>query len=121
MDHPDTVGGIPVVWFESAAMLWGWLEERGTRRDDPGVWVRLPRSGDPRPSVTFHELLEAGIAFGWSESARRAFDRGSYLQRFSPRRIVGTRSARNLAIAGQLEADGRMRPAGRAALGRADT
>jgi hypothetical protein len=79
--------------------------------------VRLARAGDVRRSITFHDLLEAGIAFGWSESTRRRFDAWSYLQRFSPRRATGTRSARNLAIARRLEEEGRMRPAGRAALG----
>lgn len=70
------------------------------------------------PSITFHDLLEAGIAFGWSESTRRANDRTSYLQKFTPRRTRGSASARNLAIADRLEAEGRMSPAGRAALGR---
>lgn len=71
------------------------------------------------PSITSHDLLEAGIAFGWSASTRRANDRTSYLQKSSPRRrTTGTTSARNLAIGDRLEAEGRMSPAGRAALGR---
>lgn len=114
---PGPVEGIPVVWFETPAALWAWLEGRSGLADDPGVWVRLTKARDPRPCITFHELLEAGIAFGWSESTRRRFDAGSYLQRFSPRRATGTSSPRNLAIARRLEEEGRMRPAGRAALG----
>jgi uncharacterized protein YdeI (YjbR/CyaY-like superfamily) len=115
--EPGPVDGIPVVWFETTAALWAWLEARGAGRDDRGVWVRLTKAGDPRPGITFQDLLEAGIAFGWSESTRRRFDDRSYLQRFSPRRSAGTRSARNLDIARRLEQEGRMRPAGRAALG----
>jgi hypothetical protein len=114
---PGPVDGIPVAWFETPAALWAWLEARGARPDDRGVWVRLAKAGDPRPCITFHDLLEAGIAFGWSESTRRRFDGRSYLQRFSPRRAAGTRSRRNLDIARRLEQEGRMRPAGRAALG----
>lgn len=68
-------------------------------------------------SISFHDLLEAGLAFGWSESTRRAHDADSYLQRFSPRRTVGTTSERNLRIAAALEFEGRMTAAGRAALG----
>ncbi|MEA5117362.1 MAG: hypothetical protein VB036_07070, partial [Propionicimonas sp.] len=64
------------------------------------------------------DLLEAGLAFGWSESTRRANDRTSYLQKFTPRRTRGTASARNLAIADRLESESRMTPAGRRALGR---
>jgi uncharacterized protein YdeI (YjbR/CyaY-like superfamily) len=70
------------------------------------------------PSVGFHDLLEAGLAYGWSESTRRPYDSTSYLQRFTPRRARGTSSARNLAIAARLEAEGRMTAAGRRALSR---
>ena len=69
------------------------------------------------PSVSFHELIEAGIAYGWRESTRRAYDSQSYLQKFAPRRARGTTSGRNLAIADRLEAEGRMKSAGRQALG----
>src|SRR5690606_29699722 len=61
---PDLAEGIPVVWFETPAALWAWLEARGGSPDDPGVWVRLAKVGDVRPCITFHDLLEAGIAFG---------------------------------------------------------
>lgn len=107
---------LEVMAFASADELWSWLAEHG--REHPGLWVRLEKSRSPRPSITFHDLLEAGIAFGWSESTRRAHDETSYLQRFTPRRTRGTTSGRNLAIADRLEAEGRMTPAGRQALGR---
>lgn len=69
-------------------------------------------------SVGFHDLLEAGLAYGWSESTRRGHDSTSYLQKFTPRRSIGTASKRNRAIADRLEAEGRMTPAGRRALRR---
>ncbi len=102
--------------FESVDDLWAWLEEN--HRSHPGLWVVLQKTNSSTPSISFHDLLEAGIAFGWSESTRRANDRTSYLQRFSPRRTRGTTSARNAAIADRLEAEGRMTPAGRSALQR---
>jgi hypothetical protein len=110
--------GIPIFEFETTRALWDWLAERGTSRSDVGVWVALPRSGSERRSVNFHDLLEAGIAFGWSESTRVAFDAHSYLQRFMPRRRPGTLSSRNEAIASRLRRDGRMTAAGELALRR---
>ncbi len=80
--------------------------------------MRLQKTGSGVPSVTFHDVLEAGIAYGWSESTRRSHDSTSYLQKFTPRRSRGTTSARNLAIADRLGAEGRMTPAGWLALGR---
>ena len=107
---------LAVVAFTDRRELWEWLERNAATH--PGVWVRLERAGSDRPSVGFPDLLEAGIAHGWSESTRRAGDATSYLQRFTPRRTPGTTSPRNLAIADRLEREGRMTPAGRRALGR---
>jgi uncharacterized protein YdeI (YjbR/CyaY-like superfamily) len=109
-DLPDSV-----VTFASRDDLWAWLGEHGSSH--PGLWVRLANARGDFPSVTFHELLEAGIAFGWSESNRRSYDRGSYLQRFTPRRTRGTASERNRAIAARLERDGLMTDEGRRAIG----
>jgi uncharacterized protein YdeI (YjbR/CyaY-like superfamily) len=107
---------LEVVAFESVDQLWTWLA--GNHATHPGVWVRLQTTRSAVPSVGFHDLLEAGLAYGWSESSRRAYDSTSFLQRFTPRRSRGTSSARNLTIAARLEADGRMTAAGRRALTR---
>lgn len=109
-------GDLEIIDFRTVEELWNWLREHHATHD--GVWVRLQKARSQQPSVTFHDLLEAGIAFGWSESTRRAHDASAYLQKFTPRRTRGTTSARNLAIADRLEAEGRMTPAGRLALGR---
>lgn len=114
-DIGQRVDGLVVVEFADAEELASWLGVQD--RSHPGVWVRVARKGAPQPSVTFDELLELGIAHGWSESTRRRCDAHSYLQRFSPRRAVGTTSERNRAIARKLLDEGRMTDAGRAALG----
>lgn len=103
-----------ILSFATTEQLWSWLASH--HADHPGIWVQLHRTGSGVPSVSFHDVLEAGIAYGWSESTRRAHDSTSYLQRFTPRRSRGTTSARNVAIAERLEAEGRMTPAGRRAL-----
>jgi uncharacterized protein YdeI (YjbR/CyaY-like superfamily) len=109
----------PIVEFATVEELWAWLASRPAREVDPGVWVRLFRVSSARQSIRFEDLLEAGIAHGWSESGRRSFDAESYLQRFSPRRTTGTTSERNRRIAARLEAEGRMTDSGRRALGTA--
>lgn len=108
---------LETVTFHDREALWAWLRVHGAAH--PGVWVRLSKKGSPTPSVSFHDLLEAGIAFGWSESTRRGGDAESYLQRFTPRRTQGTTSERNREIAKRLEAQGLMTDAGRTALGSA--
>lgn len=107
---------LQVVSFSTVAELWAWLERH--HDSHPGVWVELQKTSGAQPSVRFDDVLEAGIAYGWSESSRRAGTSTTYLQRFTPRRTRGTTSARNLRIAERLEQEGRMTPAGRRALGR---
>ena len=107
---------LDVIAFTSVEQLWDWLAHH--HETHPGVWVQLQRVSSTVASVSFHDLLEAGIAHGWSESTRRAHDSTSYLQKFTPRRTPGIASARNRALADRLEAQGRMTPAGRRALDR---
>ena len=114
---PSTVSEeLETISFASPEQLWRWLDAHHATH--PGVWVQLSKANSRVASVSFHDLLEAGIAYGWSESTRRGHDAGSYLQKFTPRRTVGTTSDRNLSIADRLETEGRMTPAGRRALGR---
>ena len=70
------------------------------------------------PSVTFSDLLDEGLCFGWSESKRRKGEDGFYLQQFTPRKTVGTQSRRNRTRVKQLIKEGRMTKAGLKALGR---
>lgn len=107
---------LEIIAFSTQEQLWSWLGRHHTTH--PGAWVRLQKASSRTASISFHELLEAGIAYGWSESTRRGYDSTSYLQKFGPRRTPGTTSDRNGAIADRLEAEGRMMPAGRRALGR---
>ena len=107
--------GLAVVSFDGLPALHAWLAAAGPAH--PAVWVRLRRARSTVPSVSFHDLLVEGIAAGWSESTRHAYDADSYLQRFGPRRARGTLSERNRRIAAQLEVEGRLTDTGRAALG----
>ncbi len=68
-------------------------------------------------SVTFDELLDEGLCFGWSESQRVRGDARSYLQRFTPRRAKGTVSKRNRERVERLIQEKKMTPFGLEALG----
>ncbi|MEO6998650.1 MAG: hypothetical protein ABI112_11245 [Terracoccus sp.] len=107
---------LEIIAFATVEQLWSWLEHHHATH--PGVWVQLQKAGSGVASIGFHDVLEGGIAYGWSESTRRAHDSSSYLQKFTPRRTRGTSSLRNLEIARRLELGGRMTPAGLVALRR---
>lgn len=106
---------LPILTFDSGAVLRQWLEQN--HACSAGIWVRIYKGSAGVPSVTFEEVLEQGICFGWSESMRRRFDDTSYLQRFTPRRTRGTTSTRNRGLADRLIREGQMTAAGIEALG----
>ena len=106
---------LPTLEFTDAHALRAWLEKH--HKDSGGIWIRIFKKNSGFPSVSFEEVLDEGLCFGWSESMRRSCDKASYLQKFTPRKSRGTKSARNLARAQALVEQGKMRPAGLEALG----
>jgi len=82
-----------------------------------GIYVRIYKKASGIAGVTFEDVLDEGLCFGWSENKRLPGDEKSYLQRFTPRRTKGTTSKRNIEHARQLISDGLMTEAGMAALG----
>lgn len=110
-----TMDDLQVISFADWRALRSWLEVN--HDNSPGVWVRIFKRGSSVPSVTFTEVLEQGLCFGWSESKRLRGEGESYLQRFTPRRRKGTGSNRNKELVLRLLADGRMTASGLEALG----
>jgi uncharacterized protein YdeI (YjbR/CyaY-like superfamily) len=84
---------LPIVEFKTQSELRSWLMNQHSISN--GIWVRISKKSSAIPSVTFDQLLDEGLCFGWSESSRRNFDEVSYLQKFTPRKTRGTESERN--------------------------
>lgn len=106
---------LPIREFKTADLLRAWLEHH--HATSKGIWLRIYKKSSGVRSVTFDQVLDEGLCFGWSENARRKYDSDSYLQKFTPRRTIGTQSARNLSRAQALIEQGKMKPSGLAALG----
>ncbi|MFC6286873.1 YdeI family protein [Nocardioides sp. GCM10027113] len=91
-----------------------WLEQH--HADTPGVWLVLHKKGGSVTALTYEDAVLEALCFGWVDGQNRRRDEGSTFQRFTPRRARSTWSASNVARVERLEAEGRMRPAGRAAV-----
>jgi uncharacterized protein YdeI (YjbR/CyaY-like superfamily) len=101
---------LPVLAFPDQAALEEWLEaEHATA---PGLYVRLAKKGSGVPSVTYAELVESALCFGWIDGTSQRLDEASYLQRITPRRSRSVWSQKNVTAVEALTAAGRMRPAG---------
>ena len=87
---------------------------------EAGVWLVLAKKGTTEPtSLSYDAALEEALAHGWIDGQVRRRDEATYFQRFTPRRRRSAWSQRNVALAERLVADGRMHPAGAAAIERA--
>ena len=106
---------LPILAFTSADELHVWLENH--HAESRGIWLRIFKKNSGVPSVSFEDVLDQGLCFGWSESSRCSYDNISYLQRFTPRKTLGTQSKRNAERVRALIREGRMTQAGLTALG----
>lgn len=95
-----------------------WLSTNHDRID--GVWLVLAKKGVTSPtSLSYDEALEEALCHGWIDGQRLARDETTFSQRFTPRRSRSNWSLRNVGIVERLQRDGRMHPAGKAEVRRA--
>jgi uncharacterized protein YdeI (YjbR/CyaY-like superfamily) len=114
MDN-NTKNELPIISFENVPALRRWLEVN--HAGSKGVFVRIYKKHSGVASVSFEDVLDEGLCFGWSESMRLQGDKVSYLQKFTPRKTKGTTSERNQRHVAQLIKEGRMTSTGLAVLG----
>jgi uncharacterized protein YdeI (YjbR/CyaY-like superfamily) len=105
--------GNPIA-FETTAAWNDWLAHNGT--SSPGVWLRLAKKSAGVRPPPYQEWLDVALCHGWIDAQRKGLDAGAYLQRFTPRGPRSIWSARNRARVLELMEQGRMRPAGMAAI-----
>jgi uncharacterized protein YdeI (YjbR/CyaY-like superfamily) len=99
-------------FFRSSDQLREWLRKHHASRAE--LWVGLYKKGSGRPSITWPELVDQLLCFGWIDGVRKSVDEDSYANRVTPRRRGSTWSAINLKRVAELIELGLMEPAGRA-------
>jgi uncharacterized protein YdeI (YjbR/CyaY-like superfamily) len=100
-------------FFETSEDLRRWFVVNHETADE--LWVGLYKVGSGHPSVKWPEVVDEALCFGWIDGIRKSIDNLSYRNRLTPRRKGSNWSAINIARVGELEASGRMQPAGRSA------
>jgi uncharacterized protein YdeI (YjbR/CyaY-like superfamily) len=105
---------LPVLGFPDQPALEEWLESE--HASAPGLYVKLAKKGAGVPSVTYAELVESVLCFGWIDGKSNRLDDRFYLQRITPRRARSVWSQKNVDAVEALTEAGRMRPAGLAAV-----
>jgi uncharacterized protein YdeI (YjbR/CyaY-like superfamily) len=104
------------VFFETPEELRAWLEEHHETATE--LWVGMYKRAPGRPSVTWPQVVDEALCFGWIDGIRKGIDDISYANRLTPRKPTSNWSAVNVKRFGELKRQGRVRPAGRAAFDR---
>ncbi|HET7685310.1 MAG TPA: hypothetical protein VFM19_02770 [Candidatus Limnocylindria bacterium] len=99
--------------FPSKSAFVAWMEAHHDRT--AALWVGYWRRGIDRPSMTYPESVEVGLAYGWIDSVTYRVDDEVTAIRFTPRRRGSTWSDLNVERMQRLIAAGDAHPAGIAA------
>jgi uncharacterized protein YdeI (YjbR/CyaY-like superfamily) len=114
--HDD---GLPILELADAEAWEAWLDRN--HADARGAWLKIAKKSSPAKTVTYPEVLDVALCFGWIDGQRAPLDGEFFLQRFTPRGRRSRWSQINRQRAQALSAAGRMRPAGLAQVEAAKT
>jgi uncharacterized protein YdeI (YjbR/CyaY-like superfamily) len=107
-----------VIFFETPAELRAWFE--ANHESATQLWLGYHRKRTGRPSVTWQEVVDQELCFGWIDSVRYSLDGDRSAQRITPRRSGSVWSAINIKRFQELEQMGMVHPNGRAAFDKRD-
>lgn len=118
-EEPAEVGkdGLPVRVFADQDAWEAWLAAHGgTER---GLWMKVAKKGSGCTSASAAQAVEGALCHGWVDGQLGRWDESWYLVRFTPRGPRSAWSRINVETVERLVEQGRMAPAGLAAVERA--
>ena len=118
MSDNRLVSETPELIVGDAARWRAWLA--ANHETSSGVRLVLAKKGVNGPTrLTYDDALPEALTYGWIDGHVTSRDEATYRVRFTPRRSRSSWSQRNVELAEQLIAAGRMHPAGLAEVERA--
>jgi uncharacterized protein YdeI (YjbR/CyaY-like superfamily) len=100
----------PTKAFETAEAWRKWLTKHHAAPS--GISMRIFKKGSGVASLSYAEALDEALCFGWIDGQKNAYDKTSWLQRFTPRRPKSVWSKKNREHVARLIKEKRMAPAG---------
>ncbi|OCT45918.1 hypothetical protein CLCR_00503 [Cladophialophora carrionii] len=105
----------PIHTFSSAKDFEAFLDREHTTA--PGCYIKLAKKASGIPSITAPEAVEVCLCFGWIDGGGGgSIDETWWLTRYTPRRAKSMWSKKNTETVARLVQEGKMRPAGMAAV-----
>ena len=96
--------------FRTEAAFDAWMKANHARKRE--IWLRIYKKDSGRPTVTNAQALDVALCWGWIDGIRKALDKDSFLQRYTPRRPRSIWSQINREHVKRLTEAGRMTPHG---------
>lgn len=97
-------------FFATPKDLRKWLEKNHEKETE--LWVGLYKKGSGKQSVTWPEVVDQCLCFGWIDGIRQSIDEESYRNRITPRKARSNWSAININRIEELIGQGLVKQAG---------
>lgn len=107
------IGDSAALFFTDPGQWRAWLAEHYDTETE--VWVGFYKKHTGMRGMTWSQLVDEALCYGWIDGQVRRIDDDTYKQRLTPRKAASTWSRVNLQRVPELVAEGRMTPAGLAA------
>jgi uncharacterized protein YdeI (YjbR/CyaY-like superfamily) len=114
MAGKDLPTDLPTHSFSTAAELEAFLEREHATA--PGFYLKMAKKSSGIASVSSADAVEIALCFGWIDGRANGIDDKWWTVRFTPRRAKSIWSQKNVNTIARLVEQGRMRPAGVAAV-----
>ena len=108
---------LPTIEFKTAKAFETWLKKNQATSN--GLWLKIFKKDSGKKTITYAEALDVALCYGWIDGQKQAHDEEAWLQRFSPRSAKSIWSRINTQHVERLIKEGRMTPAGLAAVEKA--
>ncbi len=103
-----------ILSLESSSGWEAWLESN--HATSAGVWLQIFRKDSGKPSIGYLEAVDRALRYGWIDGQSKSHDSLSWIQKFTPRRPKSVWSKINTERVERLLKEGKMKPAGLAAV-----
>lgn len=102
---------ITEVFYPHTRQDWrNWLETHGSTKTE--IWLRTFRKDTGKPSISYDDLVEECLCFGWIDGTVKKYCEESAVRRITPRRKKSYLSELNRQRVWKLQRLGLMTPAG---------
>ena len=102
------------IYLKTAGDWRSWLVENHNNKN--GIWLIYYKKHTGRPRVPYNEAVEEALCFGWIDSTVKRIDEDTYMQKFTPRKLVSKWSEHNKKRAEKMIKKGKMEQAGMQAI-----